>query len=78
MENTKWNIAERREAFKSVSRADFLEFTKKMRTNCWVQMSVEGNFYQAEAEKFFSTAIEILGGKYFTELENILLRRSIM
>jgi len=63
MENTKWDSISRRAAFESVTKNDVLEFVQKLTTQGYLQMLVQGNFYQNEAKQFFKTAISTLKGK---------------
>ena len=62
MESTKWDTLSRRNAFIDVTREDCVEFVQAMLKKCWLQMLVEGNFYQSEAKTLFESAISILGG----------------
>ena len=64
MEKTKWDCLSRRDAFENVTLEDCVKFTKDLRQNCWLQMHIEGNFYQSEAEKLYKDTVEALQGEF--------------
>ena len=64
MEKTKWDCLSRRDEFENVTLEDCVKFTKDLRQNCWLQMHIEGNFYQSEAENLYKTTVETLQGKF--------------
>ena len=64
MEKTKWDCLSRRDAFENVTLEDCVKFTKDLRQNCWLQMHIEGNFYQSEAEKLYKDTVETLQSEF--------------
>ena len=64
MEKTKWDCLSRRDEFENVTLEDCVKFTKDLRQNCWLQMHIEGNFYQSEAENLYKTTVDTLQSKF--------------
>jgi len=63
LENNRWPLLERREAFETVTHSNLVEFVKELRQNSYVQMHVQGNYYQTEVKEIFHKALEQLNGK---------------
>ena len=63
LEDSKWPLLAKRRAFETVTREELVKFAKDLRQNCYVQMHIQGNFYQTEAVEIFNNSLKKLNGK---------------
>jgi len=73
LEDSKWPLLAKRRAFETVTREELVKFAKDLRQNCYVQMHIQGNFYQTEAVEIFNNSLKKLNVVDITPDEGILV-----